>query len=463
MNPTPTSEGAMPLGRLPLICSLVLVASILACASPLTPSTPEPSAIDGADVEAGDWCAEHALPESMCTVCNPGLIDGFKASGDWCAEHGFPESVCPICNPVEPPPGAGAFVPGTRIRFRSPELEAKVGIQTARVGTGGLGVGVEATARVSFDANRVAEVHAPVAGVVREVKVDLGDTVTVGTPLVVVESGAVGELRARLAAAKERSRTAEAGLGRQRELLEAGITSPRQVELATQESESAASEVRGSEAALRAAGATGEGTSGRYSVSSPLAGTIVRRPAVLGSAVSGTDLLVMVADTSRVWALLDVREEDVARVLPGQPVTVAVDGVDDRAFEGEITWVAAEVDPRTRTVTARAELDNADGLLRAHQFGRAVIGVESPEHVVSVPRAAVQRLDDGSVVFVRLDVGLYEPRAVDVGRAVGDRVAVHGPLEPGEEVVTTGAFLLKTELRRDAIGAGCCEIEEPGG
>jgi cobalt-zinc-cadmium efflux system membrane fusion protein len=82
---------------------------------------------------------------------------------------------------------------------------------------------------------------------------------------------------------------------------------------------------------------------------------------------------------------------------------------------------------------------------------------------VVVPRDALQRLDDGWVVFVRVEAGLYEPRAVDRGASIGDRVEVNGPIEAGEPVVTTGAFLLKTELRRDAIGAGCCEIEHEEG
>lgn len=188
---------------------------------------------------------------------------------------------------------------------------------------------------------------------------------------------------------------------------------------------------------------------------------MIRRSAVLGRAVSASDLLVLVADTSRMWAMLDVHEEDLSHMHIGQAVTMAVDGVPDETFDGVVTWVAAEVDARTRTVSVRAALDNPDGRLRAQQFGRATIGGSIDEQVISVPREAVQRLDDGHVVFVRAGLGLFEPRAVDLGPRVGDHVAVRGPIEAGESIVTTGAFLLKTELRKDAIGAGCCEIEEP--
>jgi len=427
--------------------------------------TPIPAAPPDTSPRVGDpddRCGGHALPESMCTICNPELTAGFVEAGDWCIEHGLPESACPKCNPMTPPGEGGSFAPGTRIRFRSPETEARAGIETVPAGLTGLGVGVEATARIAFDADRVAEIRTPTGGVVRELRVDLGDAVSPGSVLVVLESAEVGDLRARLTAARERLHTAEADLERQRELRAAGVASARQEELALQEVGGADSAVRAAVAALGAAGAGRSGASGRYSVTSPIAGSVVRRPVALGSAVTDRDLLALVADTSTVWALLDIQEEDVAGVRPGQEVTLAIDGIGDRSFEGTITWLSAEVDPRTRTVTARAELANPDGLLRANQFGRASVEVQASADVVSVPRSAVQRLDDGAVVFVRAGPGLYEPRAVDVGLGDAWRVQLLGPVDAGDEVVTTGAFLLKTELRKDAIGAGCCEVEAPG-
>jgi membrane fusion protein, heavy metal efflux system len=441
--------------------ALLALVVLPACDAP--PAQPQPATPRQVEVgDPADWCLGHGLPESRCTVCNPELTEGFVASGDWCPEHGYPESACPTCNPWAPPNSDDVVQPGTRIRFRSPEIEARAGIETAPAAVAGLGIGVDATARIVFDADRVAEIRSPTSGVVREVRAHLGDAIAPGRALIVLDSAEVGDLRARLSAARERSRTAEADLARQRDLRAAGIASSRQEELATQEVEAASSQVRAAEAALRAAGAEGEGASGRYAAVSPIAGILVRRPVVLGAAVSSADLLAMVADTSAVWALLDVQEEDIGQVQLGQTVSVEVDGVGARIFQGTIGWIAAEVDPRTRTVTARAELDNAEGLLLANQFGRATIQVAPAARVVAVPTAAVQRLDDGAVVFVRTGPGLYEPRAVDTGRSTAQRIEVKGLIEPGDAVVTTGAFLLKTELRKDAIGAGCCEVEAPG-
>ncbi|MCP4497947.1 MAG: efflux RND transporter periplasmic adaptor subunit, partial [Phycisphaeraceae bacterium] len=139
------------------------------------------------------------------------------------------------------------------------------------------------------------------------------------------------------------------------------------------------------------------------------------------------------------------------------------DGVAGRTFTGTVTWIASEVDARTRAVTARAEVRNPDGLLRAGQFARATVRVAVPEGAATVPMDAVQRVGDESVVFVRTAEGLYEPRIVRLGRSDGRRVQVAGEVRAGDAVVTTGAFLLRTELSRDSIGAGCCEVEGPRG
>jgi cobalt-zinc-cadmium efflux system membrane fusion protein len=184
---------------------------------------------------------------------------------------------------------------------------------------------------------------------------------------------------------------------------------------------------------------------------------------VLGAKAGPETALATLADTSSMWAMLDVSEWDATLVRPGQPVKVRVDGLVGLVFEGKLTWVSAEVRPRTRFVRARAEIANPRGLLRANQFARATVSVSAPRGGVSVPVESVQSLGNGHVVFLRLREGVYEPRVVVLGRTDGTRVHVTGRVKVGDAVVTTGAFLLRTELSRDAIGSGCCEVEKPGG
>jgi cobalt-zinc-cadmium efflux system membrane fusion protein len=163
------------------------------------------------------------------------------------------------------------------------------------------------------------------------------------------------------------------------------------------------------------------------------------------------------------WAWLEVREADAGVIRVGQSVKVRVDALPQHEFSGTVTWIASEVDARTRTVAARAEVANRDDLLRAEQFARATISVSDSGNALIVPRRSIQRIGENSVVFVRTGDGVYEPRVVTVGRSIQDRVEVRGELSDGDAVVTEGAFLLKTELSRENIGAGCCEVEPPDG
>lgn len=420
-----------------------------------------PGAKPSIDSNRGDWCPEHGLPESKCTKCNPDLIVAFKAAGDWCASHGFPESACPICNRA---PGAAvpsAIEPGTTIRFRSGAIESATGLRTEPARDAAIGVGVESTAQLAFDRNRVADIRAPFAGVVRDVLVDLGEPVKAGAPMFRLESAKIGALQGQVRSARQRVEVAKADFERLEALRRSDIASARQHDLARQELEAAEAELRALGSGLRIAGASNKGGQGRFVVRSPRDGVVVRRPATVGTFATEEISLATVADTAELWALLQVRELDASDVRDGQQVELEVDGLPDRTFSGTVTWVSPEVDPHTRTVAVRAQVTNTDGQLRANQFARATVRVASERSAVTVPRGAVQRLNEEQVVFVHTGDQTYEPRVVTRGRSTKDRVQVIGDVRAGERVVTDGAYLLKTELSKDQIGAGCCEVEGP--
>jgi cobalt-zinc-cadmium efflux system membrane fusion protein len=104
-------------------------------------------------------------------------------------------------------------------------------------------------------------------------------------------------------------------------------------------------------------------------------------------------------------------------------------------------------------------LPNPKGNLRANMFGQATIAVGASEASVVVPRAAVQRVKDVHLVFVRIQDDEYETRRVQVGQVLADKIELRKGVAVGEHVVTTGSFLLKTETLKESIGAGCCEVD----
>ncbi|MFP2956637.1 efflux RND transporter periplasmic adaptor subunit [Myxococcus sp. 1LA] len=413
------------------------------------------------DTAPKDWCKEHAVPESRCTQCNPALVAKFIEAGDYCRKHGFPESICPYCHP-EWVQAAGAQPPtfpepGARVRLASAETAREAGIQTHRAVKRPFAQTLDVVGQLDFNQNRLAQLSARGEALVTDVRVDVGDEVKAGQPLVLITSGTVGADQGRLSAAQSRLTVARSTLEREQKLAASGISARKDVETAEAEVAAAEAERNAARAALSAAGANIQGTSGTYALSSPFAGTVVARDAVAGRYASTGQPLIQVADLSTMWALLEIPEADAAIVRPGQRVTLTFDSMPGQTREATLTRIGASVDRASRTVRARVELPNPDGALKAGLFVRARVQVTTEHEAVMVPHAAIQRAEGQTLVFVRKRPGLYEPVAVDLGASTREAVEIIKGLTEGAEVVTTGAFLLKTEILKSSIGAGCCE------
>ncbi len=439
---------------------LVGVVALLLCAA--GPPSAARAAPPAAPAAAAPLCREHGVLEAVCTKCNPALIPVFRAKGDWCEAHEFPESLCPICHPERGGrPQAdvsadGAPPDGTTVRFKTKDTARLAGIETVPARPSSGRTELDAPVTIVFDATRAAEVNARAAGVVRALHADVGSTVAVGAPLAVIESADFGAEQSRQSAAVARVAVAQANFRRFDDLHREGIAPQREVLAARQELEAARAELVSIRAALGMVDAEKQGAA-RYTLTAPIAGVVTRREATIGQLVGAADALFEVLDTSVMWAQIDVSEVDLAEVSVGQSVVIAVDGLGEREFHGAITYIAPTIDRRTRTAVARVALPNPDGALRANMFGRAAIAVNGDGGAaVVVPAAAVQRVGDTRLVFVRLADDAFEARRVRVLSTGGDGVAVGGRVAVGDAVVTVGAFLLKTETLKGSIGAGCC-------
>jgi cobalt-zinc-cadmium efflux system membrane fusion protein len=443
------------------MCALAMM-FVIACRE----EAPDATEHSSAPTDPGAMCAEHGVLEALCTKCNPSLVAVFRARGDYCEEHGFPESICPECHPERGGRPAGAIAideapaDGTRVRLASAELANGIGLTTVPAEAAPALIDVPATGRIVYDPARVARLNPRSPGVVSAIAADLGAAVEPGDPLVTIASAEVGADRTRLAAARSRLDAAEATLRRQGEL--EGIVSERQRLEAQRERDEAQGELAALGASLRLVGGA---RGSEYTLSSPIAGVVTARSGTIGAFVGTEEVLVEVVDPSRVFAEIDVPEDELGRIAPGASVVVRSDALGERAFEGTLSYLAPAIDPHTRTALGRIALENADRALRANMFVNALVRVPRDEPAVIVPRAAVQHARGATLVFVRVADELYEARRVEVVErpAEPDRVEVRGRVAAGERVVVEGAFLLRTETLRDSIGAGCCEGEEPGG
>lgn len=436
-----------------------------------------------------DWCAVHSAPRSLCTRCDPGLADRIEM----CREHGLPRALCTACRPelkanfptcdrhrlprafCRDPECEAAAASGSmpaaalpRVRLKTPEVAARAGIATSPAVERPLSRTLEAPGEVGYDETRLVHVKPRLGGVIREVFVRTGDAVTASQVLAVIDSAELGTVKAEYLAALPAVELWEQTIGRQRQLKEKDLVAQKDLLASEAELRRARAALLAAEQRLRNFGLTDADLAGvqgeapaarnRYSLVTPLAGTVVRRSAAPGESVGPESALFLVADLTRVWVHLDVYEKDLRSVAAGQAVRFQVPGLAPAEFSGKVISIDSQVDEHTRTVRVRAEVENTGGLLRANMFGTGRLEVGPPRTSLLVPREAVQWEGSSFVIFVRKNAAEYEPRRVLKGERVEDQVElVWAPLAPGDQVVTTGSFLLKTEIMKGSIGAGCCE------
>lgn len=378
------------------------------------------------------YCEEHGLYEEECFLCRPELTARPQAAADrlMCKEHAVPEDECGICHPEL------ATSKPVKVRFASSDAAAHAGITVARPQPAALGAGVECYAEILFNQNNLAPIAPPVAGIVQSVEVDWGSRVAEGAALAKLRSPEI--VRARLA---------KQNLERERKLRAERISSERDLQQAEAEYEQ-----------LQALGFDLSGDPPELlELRAPFAGEIIEHNAVRGALAEAGKPLFTLADTSTMWAMLHIPEKHLARVRVGQTVQIQVETLPGQTCTGALTWIAAQVDERTRMIRARAEVSNPDGLLRAQMFARARILTGDSGAGLVVPVSAVQRIHDQNIVFVKLADDLFEARPVRLGAKLDGRAEIAEGLQADEPVVVAGSFIAKSQLLLSRLGAGCVD------
>jgi len=190
-------------------------------------------------------------------------------------------------------------------------------------------------------------------------------------------------------------------------------------------------------------------------IRAPHGGVVIERLVRTGAFVNRGTPLLRIADLSRLWIELEAFESDLAWLALDQPVDFTAEAFPGERFAGRVTFVAPELDERTRTVMVRVEVDNADRRLKPGMFVRATVranatagsGAEPP---LVVPASAPLLTGRRAIVYVELsdeDDLAYEGREVRLGPRAGAWYVVEEGLEEGELVVTEGAFKLDSELQ----------------
>ena len=469
---------------------------------------------------AGDWCPEHAVPETSCTLCHPEIaVKGTLPAMDVLATvmlvsaSGEPTTMpaAPAANPAAATHSAPTTSPSTkattapsnkkdprncqthnmRVQFASGDSVRKAGVRLGQVVQRPMSATMSANAEVQYNRNRFAQVSSPIAGKVWRVDKEVGEAVKQGEVIALIDAAEVGRAKAELLQAMADLDVKSKTLNRLKASSESGFRTTAELQEADAAVRAANIALFNAQQALVNFGMSPgredmeqlpqrkniqflglpkslaqtldptTTTANLLPLTAPFDGIVIERHAVAGEVVEPTKPLLVVADTSRMWVTADIPLADARRVVLGQAVTFQPDAAPDEGVNGKLTWISTAVDDQTRTVKVRADIANADGRLLAHTFGKAQIAIRDMPSAIAVPSEAIQWEGCCHVVFVRLTDDIFQTRKVKLGAKVNGFTEVLIGLLPGEVVATEGSHVLKSEILKSALGAGCCVIEEP--
>ena len=340
-----------------------------------------------------------------------------------------------------------------------------IGLRSELAQAGELGEELTTTAVIKPDEYRMAHVSPRIPGKAVEVFAKLGDDVKKGQALADLDSLELGQQKAAFLRAKADLQVAERNYTREKNLYAKQISSERDYLAAKGEFERSEAAYRQSREALRLLdlpdstiaritwGGAGNWLS-LFPLLSPFSGTVIGRHLTVGEQVRPDETVFTIADLDTVWIGVAIYQRDLGRVAVGDNAVVTVDAYPGEPFRGRIAYISNSLDPATRAADARVEIDNRRHRLRLGMFATAQIALRSlgnQQRAAVVPLSAVQRVGDKSVVFIEQQPGTYLPRQVLVGATSNNKMQVTSGLQPGDRVVTSGSFYLKSMLLRQSI------------
>jgi Cu(I)/Ag(I) efflux system membrane fusion protein len=187
------------------------------------------------------------------------------------------------------------------------------------------------------------------------------------------------------------------------------------------------------------------------SVRATLSGTVLETSVLAGDQVELGTNLFRLANLSTLWACLHIQEKDLSAVKAGAESVLRTQAYPGEDFRGRLVLVGDVVDAGTRTVEGRVEVLNPSGKLKPGMYVEGSVAAAGGRSVLVVPEAALQDDDGRAVVFVKTGERTFSRREVEAGERLAGYVEIVKGLAEGEMVVTSGGFLLKSEMRKSGL------------
>jgi cobalt-zinc-cadmium efflux system membrane fusion protein len=313
--------------------------------------------------------------------------------------------------------------------------------------------------RLETQNRRLAKIGSPITGRVSNLYVSLGDVVKKGQVLARINSIELTQTQLNLIKSSQLIGLKTKAVERAKLLFEADVISKAEMLRVENELDAVKADYRASRDQLMVLGMSEKAvekieTSGQINsfgdVISRFDGIIISRSINEGQIVNPQDDLFHVADLSKLWAVANIPEQQSSFIQKDEVVEIEIPALDNKKLNAKIIFEDSIVDPQTRTVMVRAELDNANLLLKPDMLTSMHISSKKISKM-AIPISSVVRENDRNHVFVQNTPQTFRLRDVELGNKDGKLVNVLSGLSQGETIVTEGAFHLNSERKKKEL------------
>lgn len=300
--------------------------------------------------------------------------------------------------------------------------------------------------KITFDENYTSRISSPILGRALSIKAQIGDKVKAGQVLMTIDSPELGSALADARKAYADLQLKNKAFERNSLLLAGGVIARKDLETSQSDLAQAIAEEQRANARLKNLGAQ-RNADESFMLRAPIAGVVVDRQVNPSSEVrpDAPAPLFIITNPEHLWASIDLPERDLAKVVPGQKLAIQVDAYPDEIFSGNIDSIGVMVDPATRRINVRCTVQSR-GKLKPEMY--AQISPLNTQNIKVIRLANTALITEGlySYVFVEVSPNHFKKRRVSLNSQEREFATVKTGLSVGERVITSGAFLLNSEL-----------------
>jgi len=346
----------------------------------------------------------------------------------------------------------------------SSESVKEIKLQITQVIESELTGAITAPAKILPNQDFEAYVGSLVQGRVSKVLVNIGSNVKKGQILMFIEGLQIGEIKSQFLNAKAHLSYTESNFNRLKSLIEQNVGSQKAFLESKAEYEKAKALFIAEDKKIHSIGLddkdidesnnNNDHTSGLLSVKSPIDGTVIERNVSIGQLVDPNSNSFRIINTSTLYADAQIYENDLHRIIGLPQVTLTTSAYDETQFKGKIIYISDIVDKESRTLKIRASVSNTDCKLKPEMFAEMQIPTGMPAKALIVPAESIIREAKENYLFVAINDTTFEKRIVVLGSTQGESIEIKSGIRIGEKIVSKGAFILKSEMKKESLEAG---------